>query len=265
MKDSTRDTYQCRINGLARRMRVKDNTRPLEDWGDIDYFKTYLNLYKSPTRRQVLNALIVLKPSSYDIVFKEMRDGIDIDPDGKWTQKEKEQLITADDLNQKYNEVLGRYRESHKLEDFVCVFYLYPFHDPQIEVLRNDLATIRIGEVDETNYYNGDLIVLRHHKSDKKGVLIYDVPRELRMLLDEWIEERGLSYGDYLYPHSKSHVGRVLRGKLGIGVQMLRKIWATEYRSEDHKEYEKMTKKMNEKARRMGHTLATEKKYYIKK
>jgi hypothetical protein len=196
--------------------------------------------------------------------FRKLRDSVPVPVNSEWTEDEIRKLKTVNELRILYGKFVESFKTRPSMANFIVIFYLYPFHDPSIKVMRNDLASLQY--VSGINTYNDGIITLRDHKtSTKKGDKIIKVPRELSDIINLWISIKGVKPSENIITASKVELGNSLRLKIGLGTQMLRKIWVNEFRKDTHEEHDKKMSKLEEDAEDMGHSFATEHKYYYKK
>ena len=271
IKESTIKAYEQRIKTLAKRLHITGN--PLEnvsEWITIEGFDEALKDIKIVSRHSYVLAVIHYLDRESQLyedftkVRKEIRGVISREQDKNRfvkTDKDRERWVTREQLDKRYRSVLKQFEYNPYRDWFILLFYLYPFHDVEFGVLRNDLATLQVGSGVNVVDLDKKLIVLNDHKNSRiKGAEVIEIPDELFGIIKRWIDVKGLGDGDFLVDITRNNITIVLKKYLGLSTTLLRKINQTEVHGETYKGMEGAEKT----AKLQGHTMKVVKEHYIK-
>lgn len=268
VRPNTLKTYDSSMRVLASLYGSRVVLPRVHSWLDLDRFEEVTKSKSKATRKLYLSAIkhyAKLDDSPDDFLNKldELHKSyFDYKP-AKKTVKEYG-LPTLHDMRGLYDSVKSQWTKTPKnMNLFIYTVYLYPFHDKRFPVLRNDLATIRIGHTMNGNFYDGHIIYLLEHKSSGKiGPKALNVPDELRDIINTWISENDLKLGDYLLMGKPpQEISRVL-GLKKLGTRALR-LWYNElYTGEKRRKRDRIDKELETFDGNMLHTRKVADHYY---
>lgn len=163
-----------------------------------------------------------------------------------------------------YNEGVERFSKTHKVDDFILIFTIYPLIDPRMGALRNVLNTLQYGKQRTGNYYSPteSEIVLREHKSDKNGSIVRNpVPPALKKIIGQYVKFNKIELGDMLVGYSYARIYSVL-SKYGVTIREVRNFQVKYYEGEEYREISEKLRELEKSAKRRGHTTDVARRYY---
>jgi hypothetical protein len=233
LKESTLDAYRKRLATIARKCGYDEIPE-----GEIslwlgDKFEDMIREEKLHNAKALCNCILYY---TEDEKFRELvKDNIRmVYKKNGLTQKEKTPIKGAgwkkiEDLQGIYNDLNSNYQTDIPRDIFVVLFYVYPFHNNNFPMFRNELRTLIYGtyQNDERNYYDGRNIYLTKKRSDvlETNVKIIEVPEELQRIFNNWIESGNIEEGNLILNVTTSRISQILTKYLGIGTMILRKIY----------------------------------------
>lgn len=239
----------------------------------LDYLNK--NIRKS-TRKSVLSALYVLtnRPEYHEQMIEDAKDINEEYREQRKTQKQEDNWISVQQIKDKYDELFTQVQKIFKkraigdvpaIMDYLLVAFLGGILMPPRRSLDYALLKWRNYDKNSDNYYFRNKIYFNKYKtSDKYGLTVIDVPKELNAVLKKWLKINPSDYvlvSTHMNPLSSSQITRMLNKIFGkqVSVNMLRHIFLTNY----YKDIPKLTEMQNV-ASKMGHDVSTALEYVKK-
>jgi integrase len=272
LSESSIKTYVSTLFNLYKNLNLnKSSLTTLAFYNDATPILEYL-LDKPPkSRKSILSALYIL---TNNIKYREkMIEDCKVVNENyknqKKNTKEKENWIDIDEIKSKYTNLLSKVKAMFSktmVGDYTTImdYFLLAFLGGVSGLAPRrslDYVLLKINNYDKTkdNYYKaGKLYFNRYKTSDKYGLQILDVPKEVNNIIKKWLK---INKGDYMLfstnknPLSSSQISRMLNkifdGK-SISVDMLRHIYLT-----DLYKHVPSIKDMEKTAQDMAHSLET--------
>ena len=248
-------------------------------WFSTDY-KNILDYLmqnaKKSTRKSILSALYVLTkiPEYQDQMMKDAKDIHEEYKEQKKTEKQKENWLSVQEIEDKYNKLLRQVQDIFKKKaiadvsiiiDYLLVAFLSGHLFPPRRSLDYALLKWKNFDQNEDNYYKrGKCYFNKYKTSDTYGLAKLDVPKEVDSILKKWLKINPSEYvliSSNNKPLSSSQITKMLNKIFGkdVSVNMLRHIYLTNY-------YKGMPKlsNMEKLASSMGHNVETALQNYVK-
>ena len=273
---SSLKTYTSVLYNLHKNMK-SDNFTDLSFFQDFKNILDYLITNIKPnTRKSILSALYVL--TDIQIYRKQMMEDARFIQQKyktqKKTEKEKQNWITVEEIEQKYADLHQQVQDIFKKKaiadigiiiDYLLVSFLSGHLFPPRRSL--DYALLKWKNFDQSkdNYYKrGKFYFNKYKTSDIYGLAKLDVPKEVESILKKWLKINPSEYvliSSNNKPLSSSQITKMLNKIFGkdVSVNMLRHIYLTNY-------YKGMPKlsNMEKLASSMGHNVETALQNYVK-
>jgi len=290
LKTNTIKQYEAQLRKLQK-LFDSDNYDFLNDPKKVEEKINHLH-YTS--RRNVYNAVIILllaldKDKELVDTYGEMRDELnkqyqDEQASGKISDKQKDNFVDIDEiykmLNQMEQEIKSLKKKSSLNQNERQLIKAYTIFSSLVRIpVRNDLAgliyiskttynKLTDKEKEDNNYLvqlkNNLQYIFNEYKTAKKyKENIIDIPKDLQKILRMYIKFNDYKIGDVIFPISKNGLTQLLT-KYSMKY-MNKKISSTMIRkSYLSSKYSDMKKEMEEDAKIMGHSVATQQKVYVK-
>ena len=276
LTQSSIKTYTSVLFNLHKHM---EQTHDNIDWFSTDY-KNILDYLmqnaKKSTRKSILSALYVLTkiPEYQDQMMKDAKDIHEEYKEQKKTEKQKENWLSVQEIEDKYNKLLRQVQDIFKKKaianvsiiiDYLLVAFLSGHLFPPRRSLDYALLKWKNFDQNEDNYYKrGKCYFNKYKTSDTYGLAKLDVPKEVDSILKKWLKINPSEYvliSSNNKPLSSSQITKILNKIFGkdVSVNMLRHIYLTNY-------YKGMPKlsNMEKLASSMGHNVETALQNYVK-
>ena len=283
LSESSLRTYTSVLFNLHKHMRDSgdDDANTANVRGNIEWFSNnwaeiliYLNRnIKKSTRKSVLSALYVLtnRPEYHEQMIQDAKDINAEYKEQKKTEKQEANWISLQDIEDIYNQLHEKAQQMMKKNalvkvDVIVQYLLVGLLGGHLMPPRRslDVALLKWKNYDKKldNYYHkGKLYFNKYKTSDKYGLAVVDVPKELDIILKKWLKMNPSEYvlissnGKSL---SSSQITRMLNKIFGrnVSVNMLRHIFLTNF----YRNMPKLTE-MQRVAAKMGHNITTAMEY----
>ncbi len=290
LKPNTIKQYEAQLRKLQK-LFDSDNYDFLNDPKKVEEKINHLH-YTS--RRNVYNAVIILllaldKDKELVDTYGEMRDELnkqyqDEQASGKISDKQKDNFVDIDEiykmLTQMEQEIKTLKKKSSLNQNERQLIKAYTIFSSLVRIpVRNDLAGLIFiskttynkltdKEKEDNNYLvqlkNNLQYIFNEYKTAKKyKENVIDIPKDLQKILRMYIKFNDYKIGDVIFPISKNGLTQLLT-KYSMKY-MNKKISSTMIRkSYLSSKYSDMKKEMEEDAKIMGHSVATQQKVYVK-
>ncbi len=290
LKPNTIKQYEAQLRKLQK-LFDSDNYDFLNDPKKVEEKINHLH-YTS--RRNVYNAVIILllaldKDKELVDTYGEMRDELnkqyqDEQASGKISDKQKDNFVDIDEiykmLTQMEQEIKTLKKKSSLNQNERQLIKAYTIFSSLVRIpVRNDLAgliyiskttynKLTDKEKEDNNYLvqlkNNLQYIFNEYKTAKKyKENVIDIPKDLQKILRMYIKFNDYKIGDVIFPISKNGLTQLLT-KYSMKY-MNKKISSTMIRkSYLSSKYSDMKKEMEEDAKIMGHSVATQQKVYVK-
>lgn len=184
--------------------------------------------YAASTATTVYNAIqMVLRTGTKPyktlagVYQAKMKEGMGIrkEHEGEKTEKQEDYWMSWEEVVKKRDELEGIDK---------VILSLYTMVPPGRAM---EYATMEVNGGDDVNSYEDGKFIIRKHKTAKEtGVVTVDVPKDLRKILDEWLDGRktGLLLGGLTGPSITKHLNSIFKPKK-IGVSALRHLYLAKY------------------------------------
>ena len=231
----------------------------------------YLDDKPPQSRKSILSALYILtnNPKYREQMIVDCKVVNDEYKNQKKDTKERDNWISIDEIKSKYDELFKKVKaifSKSMIADYSTImdYFLLAFLGGVSGLAPRrslDYALLKINNYDKTkdNYYKaGKLYFNKYKTSDKYGLQILDVPKEVNNIIKKWLK---INKGDYMLfstnknPLSSSQISRMLNkifDRKSISVDMLRHI----YLSDLYKNVPSI-RDMEKTAQDMAHSLGT--------
>ena len=269
--ESARGYTSLLINLLKKHVRL-----PMDMYSFYEGVKEIIAFHNTngnaQTNKTRLAALYVLTEiPEYREHMMLLRDKVEAEyNEQKLNPKQAANRITFKQVKDKVTDLKGALKESETEENFVN-YILMSFMSGKhknLEPRRNEYATVKLNDYDvkKDNYLLKNTIVFNTYKTSKDhGQQIVTIPPTLMKTIKAWLL---INKSNYLLPHngkkmSSSQMSKRFHkifGGMIVGADELRSI----YLSNMHKNTPSL-KDMQETAKRMGHSVKTAMKVYVKK
>ena len=248
--------------------------------GNIEWFERenneilkYLDDKNDQTRKTTLSALFILTnlkeyQTVMNTIMKKVNDNY---KDQKMNEKQKDNLISVNEIKEKYNLLSAdanlmlnkkKILNENVMMEFLLMSFLSGVLIPPRRSLDYSEMKIRNYDVKTDNYYKGNKFFFNKYKTVKTyGIQSLEIPKELNNVLKKWIK---INENDYIIYSSNGNkltppqITRVLNKIFGkkISTSMLRHIYLTNV----YKDVPQINK-MENLANEMGHSVSTAMEY----
>ena len=278
LSQSSLKTYTSVLYNLHKHMTDGANPTNIE-WYKTNSSKIIIHLkdnVKKATRKSILSALYVLTkiPQYQEQMMKDAKDIHEEYKEQKKTEKQKENWLSVQEIEDKYNKLLRQVQDIFKKKaiadvsiiiDYLLVAFLSGHLFPPRRSLDYALLKWKNFDQNEDNYYKrGKFYFNKYKTSDTYGLAKLDVPKEVDSILKKWLKINPSEYvliSSNNKPLSSSQITKMLNKIFGkdVSVNMLRHIYLTNY-------YKGMPKlsNMEKLASSMGHNVETALQNYVK-
>lgn len=241
---------------FVKNLKTKYDEKPLTSFvwlkKTVDIVALITKHYAVSTATSIYNAIQMClktgaKPYKTLAVFYQdkMKEGMGVrkSTENEKTEKQESYWSSWDDIIKKRDELKGVDK---------VILSLYTMIPPGRAL---EYATMEVNGTGNS-YENGKFIIRKHKTSKDTGVVSVDVPKDLRKVLDEWLD--GRTSGSLLgltAPSITKHLNAIFKPKK-IGVSALRHIYLSKYSG--------VKKDMIADANLMRHSVGTALGTYVK-
>ena len=271
LSSSSVKTYISILSNLYKKLNGDGNIEWFER--ENDEILKHLDDKNDQTRKTTLSALFILTnlkeyQTVMNTIMKKVNDNY---KDQKMNEKQKDNLISVNEIKEKYNLLSAdanlmlnkkKILNENVMMEFLLMSFLSGVLIPPRRSLDYSEMKIRNYDVKTDNYYKGNKFFFNKYKTVKTyGIQSLEIPKELNNVLKKWIK---LNENDYMIYSSNGNkftppqITRTLNKIFGkkISTSMLRHIYLTNV----YKDVPQINQ-MESLADEMGHSVSTAMEY----